>query len=256
MARGISDWGGNLAAFILVIIVNALSNAIPLNGQSMAEISAKFPSLFTPAGFTFAIWGLIYLSLSVFVIYQALPAQRDSPTIAKIGPLFKINCLANGAWIVAWHYDFLLLSLLLMAAILVTLVGIYRSLEIVNKRASLVDRLALQLPFSLYTGWISVATIANISAVQTGMGWDNWLIDAVTWTQLKIALAGAVGAMVLLRRNDIVFMLVIVWAAYGICAKQVATPAVAGAAMTLSLLGLTLIALNLVSGSRPEIKQV
>lgn len=245
MPRRFTDWGGNIIAFLLVIAFNALSNAIPLNGQTMSEISAKLPSLFTPAGFTFAIWGLIYLALSFFVIYQAMPAQRNRQSIADISILFKLNCIANAAWVVAWHYDLLLLSLLIMAAILATLIAIYRSLGLVDTNASLAERLALQIPFSLYTGWISVATIANISAVQTGLGWDNWILDPVTWTQLKIALAGAIGAMVLLRRSDIVFMLVIVWAAYGIATKQAATPAVAGAASTLEMLGLALIVMTL-----------
>ncbi len=244
MSRGFTDWGGNIIAFLLVIVFNVLSNAVPLNGQTMSEISAKLPSLFTPAGFTFAIWGLIYLTLAVFIIYQAMPAQRKRQDIADIGVLFKLNCIANAAWIVAWHYDLLLLSLLIMALILATLIAIYRSLGLVDQAAPITDRLALQLPFSLYTGWISVATIANLSAVQTGKGWDGWLLDPVLWTQLKIALAGAVGAMVLLRRSDTVFMLVIVWAAYGIAAKQAATPAVAGAASTLCLLGLILIVLT------------
>jgi hypothetical protein len=148
-----------------------------------------------------------------------------------------------------------LLSLLIMAVILATLIAIYRRLGLVDKAASIPDRLVLQLPFSLYTGWISVATIANMSAVQTGKGWDGWLLDPVLWTQLKIALAGAVGAMVLLRRSDTVFMLVIVWAAYGIAAKQVATPAVAGAASTLCLLGLILIVLTQLIRARPTLLQ-
>lgn len=252
MPRRFTDWGGNIIAFLLVITCNVLSNAIPLNGQTMSEISAKLPSLFTPAGFTFAIWGLIYLALSIFVIYQALPPQRSRQSIADIGGFFKLNCVANAAWIIAWHYDLLLLSLFIMAVILATLIAIYRSLGLVDSGVSLRDRLALQLPFSLYTGWISVATIANISAVQTGMGWDNWLLDPVTWTQLKIAFAGAIGAMVMLRRSDIVFMGVIVWAAYGIATEHAATPAVAGAATTLCQLGLILIILTLSFGSNRQ----
>ena len=82
MRRPFSDWGGNLAAFVLVLAMNTLSNVLPLNSQTMPEISAKYPSLFTPAGFTFSIWGVIYLGLMIFVIYQALPSQRDLPSAA------------------------------------------------------------------------------------------------------------------------------------------------------------------------------
>ena len=116
MQRPLSDWGGNLGAFALTILLNVLSNALPINDQTMPEISARYPSLFTPAGFTFGIWGLIYLALLVFVVWQALPAQRTSAKLARISVPFKINCLANASWIVVWHYDLLALSMLVMLA--------------------------------------------------------------------------------------------------------------------------------------------
>ena len=240
MLRSVKDWGGNIAAFIGVIIVNALANGIPLNGQNTGEISAKYPSLFTPAGFTFSIWGLIYLSLTAFVIYQALPAQRNNQTLAKISPLFIANCVANAAWIFVWHYDLLWLSLLLMAAILLTLVQIYRVLLAAGPAGSKGEWLFLRLPFSLYTGWITVASIANISCVQIAMGWDNAGLSAVDWTLLKLAIAGAIGASVILRLRDIPYVLVIAWAAYGIASRQVETPEVVGAAATLSVLAILL----------------
>ncbi len=225
-----------------MVLLNALSNALPINDQTMPEISAKYPSLFTPAGFTFSIWGLIYLSLLVFVIYQALPAQRDNARIARIGPYFKVNCLANALWIVVWHYDLLALSLLVMFIILATLVLIYGTLIEQLKSSSLLEHVTLHLPFSLYTGWITVATIANVSVLQTHYGWDASGLSAEQWTFLKLALAGAIGALAVLRFRDPVFVLVIAWAAYGISVMQSATPAVSGAAMTLSLLALILAA--------------
>ncbi len=240
--RTVADWGGNIAALIVVLVVNALSGAVPLNNQTMPEISAKYPSLFTPAGFTFSIWGLIYLSLIAFVIYQALPAQRGDAGIARISAWFKLNCLANALWIFAWHYDQLLLSLALMLVILASLVVIYRRLGIVDSGQGRAQRWLVQFPFGLYTGWITVATIANLSALQIGYGWDDLWLSAADWTFLKLAVAGAIAAMVVLRRGDPVFILVVAWAAYGISVKQAGTPAVAGAAWTLSLLALLLAA--------------
>jgi benzodiazapine receptor len=241
MQRTISDWGGNIGAFILLILVNVLSSSVPLGGQTMIEISAKYPSLFTPAGFTFAIWGLIYLGLTLFVIYQALPGQRSDPLLPRISFLFKLNCLLNAAWVILWHYDYLFLSLILMLGILLTLILIYRSLEGTRAEAKSIRFLVMTGPFSLYTGWICVATIANMSAVQTGMAWDSVGTDPVTWTLIKLALAGAVAATVVLRNADAVFALVIVWAAYGISVKQVATPDVAAAATVIALLVLLLV---------------
>jgi benzodiazapine receptor len=232
LTRDTKDWGGNIAAFLLVIVMNVLSNALPINNQTMPVISAKYPSLFTPAGFTFSIWGVIYLALLVFVIYQALPAQRENQSIAGISRLFQINCIANAIWIVVWHYDLLAISVLVMLVILATLILIYRKL--------IGDRLILRLPFSLYTAWISLATIANISALQINSGWDDIGMSAIQWTLVKLAFAGAVGASVIVKLRDIAFVLVVAWAAYGISVMQVDTPAVAGAAMTLSLLGLML----------------
>lgn len=242
MQRPISDWGGNILGFLLVIAVNILSNALPINGQSMPEISAKYPSPFTPAGFTFSIWGVIYLALLIFVVYQALPAQRENRTIAGISRPFQVNCVANAAWLFAWHYDLLTISLLIMLVLLATLALIYRSLLAERPDTAVGQYLAVHLPFSLYTGWITVATIANISALQTANGWDNVGLTAVSWTLLKLAAAGAIGATVVLRFRDPVFVLVVAWAAFGISAMQSDTPAVSGAATSLALLSLILAA--------------
>ncbi len=242
MQRSAADWVGNLAAFGVMIVLNVLSNALPINGQSMPEISAKYPSLFTPAGFTFAIWGVIYLGLLVFVIWQALPAQRSDSRLASISILFKINCLMNALWLVVWHYDLIALSLLVMFAILATLILIYRRLIEDIDAAPFSEHLVLYLPFSLYTGWITVATIANASVLQTANGWDDVGLSALQWTLIKLALAGAIGATMVLRFRDVVFALVVAWAAYGISVVHVATPEVAGAATTLSFLALLLVA--------------
>ena len=163
MNRSISDWGGNIAAFILVIVVNTLSNALPFNDQSQAEIAAKYPSLFTPAGFTFSIWGVIYVALLVFVVFQALPSQRQNASLAGLGAPFKLSCAGNALWLYVWHHDMVFLSLLIMIVILVTLVTIYRRLYAQTDRASFTLHVALRLPFSLYTSWVMVATIANAS---------------------------------------------------------------------------------------------
>ena len=252
MERTVRDWGGNLAAFGFVILMNVLSNALPINGQTMLEISAKYPSLFTPAGFTFSIWGVIYLGLLVFVIWQALPAQQTNGKIARISNYFQLNCLMNGVWIVLWHYDLLVLSLVVMLVILTTLVLIYRSLIAEIASTPFLQHLVLYLPFSLYTGWITLATIANASALQTASGWDDVGISAVQWTLIKLAIAGAVGATLIAKYRDPVFAAVVAWAAYGISAMQSAHLPVAGAATSLSVLMMILVAMEFASRIRRE----
>lgn len=251
--RSTSDWVGNIVALIGVLVINAMANAIPINGQNTGEVSAKYPSLFTPAGFTFSIWGLIYLSLTAFAIYQALPAQRNHQVLAKIGPLFIANCVANAAWIFVWHYDLLWLSLFFMAAILLTLILIYHALQAAGPPATAGEWWCLRVPFSLYTSWITVASIANISCVQIAMDWDNAGLSAVDWTLLKLATAGAIGATVILRLRDIPYVLVIAWAAYGIAIRQVATPEVAGAAQTLWVLATLLAAAEVIRRARSKL---
>ena len=247
MQRPFRDWGGNLVAFAIVILLNFLSNALPINGQTMPEISAKYPSLFTPAGFTFAIWGAIYLGLLVFVIWQALPAQRSSDKVARLSTWFQVNCLMNAVWIVVWHYDLLVLSLLVMLVILATLILIYRTLIADIDAAPFTEHLVLYLPFSLYAGWITLATIANASILQTSNDWDYVWLTAVQWTLLKLALAGAIGARMVLKYRDPVFGAVVIWGAYGISAMQSATPSVSGAALTLSLLMALLVGFEFVT---------
>ena len=240
MQRSPSDWVGNIAAFVLVIVLNVLSNSLPINGQTMPEISAKYPSLFTPAGFTFSIWGVIYTGLLLFVIYQALPAQRHNNLIAGISRLFQLNCVANAAWILAWHYDLLAVSLLIMLLILGSLIVIYRRLLPLGETGTLIERAIVRLPFCIYTAWITLATVANLSALQNARGWDDIGLSAVTWTLVKLAAVGAIAATVVITLRDVAFGFVVAWAAYGIAAKQMATPQVSGAAFMLVLLALLL----------------
>ena len=242
MQRTAADRFGNILALALVIAVNVLSNALPINGQSMPEISARYPSPFTPSGYTFAIWGVIYLLLLGFVVYQALPSRRDDARLAMLRPWFQVNCLANASWLVAWHYDQLVLSFAIMLVLLATLIGIYRILIGRIDEATPLEHVVLYLPFSVYTGWITVATVANLSVLQTAWGFDDAGLSAVDWTLLKLALVGAVGATMVIVRRDIPFGLVIAWAALGIAAKQVATPTIVGAATVLAWLCVLIVA--------------
>ena len=245
MNRKTSDWAGNIAALVVVISVNAFANILRFAGTTTGEVSDKYFSLFTPAGFTFGIWSLIYLALLAFVVYQALPAQRSCQRLARISPWFKLGCGANALWMFAWHLEWIMVTVLLMLVLLFSLFVIYRSLGVVDATAARGDRWLVQLPFTIYLGWISVATIANLSAMQSALGWNDLGFDPVIWTLAKLAVAGAIAAVVVLRRHDTAFALVIAWAAYGISAGQAATPAVAGAAFAVCLLTLLLVAFGL-----------
>lgn len=248
--RPTSEWCGNILALVLTIFINGLANGVPLGGQTTGEISDKYPSLFTPAGYVFSIWGLIYIGLTIFVVWQALPQQRNNKNLAAIRIPFLVSCAANGAWIFAWHYDLLALSLILMITLLCSLMQIYRTLNIGRSNAPIAERWVAHLPFSIYLGWVTVAMIANISALQIDQGWDDTGFSATTWTIIKIALAATISATVLLRRHDVAFMLVTVWASTGIAVKHTATPMISGAASVIALFGLLLIVSELLIRSR------
>jgi len=223
----------NILAFAAVLLVNFVSNALPLNGRTAAEISDSLPSYFTPAGYTFAIWGLIYSALLGFIIYQALPAQRNNALIGKIGWGFVISSVANAAWLFAWHYGFYVLSVLIMLSLLVTLIVIYRRLEIGQPKPSLplADKLLVQLPFSLYLGWITVATIANVASVANYLGWNGLGIAEPTWAAIMMGVAVVVAGLLLFNRRNFSYAGVLIWALFGIRTAQADVAIVANTAV-------------------------
>ena len=115
----------NLVAVVATIVINGLANTLPLNGQNTGEISDRFKVFFVPAGYVFSIWGLIYLFLLAFSIYQALPKQRENPRLVAVGYLFVFSCVANISWLFFWHYNLFVLSLIAMLVLFACLVAIY-----------------------------------------------------------------------------------------------------------------------------------
>ena len=228
------------------LVINGLANALPLNGQTTGAISARFPVRFVPAGYVFAIWGVIYVALASFVVYQALPGQRANPLLRRIGWPFGLSCAFNGGWLAAWHYNLFPLSMALMLGLLATLIIIYaRSRQAsANGAGQLAGaaRWLVQLPFSLYLGWITVATVANASVVLYAAGWGGLGLSAELWAALLLAVGLAITAFVSGWLGDAAYGLVIVWAYVGIVVKQQDAALVAGAAGVGAALALGLVA--------------
>ncbi len=216
----------NILAFIITVAVNALANTLPLNGLNTGQISDRFDVYFVPAGYVFSIWGVIYLGLAAFVIYQALPAQRDNPRLNRVGYWFVLSSIANVTWLFLWHYEQFVLSLFAMIAILLSLIVIYTRLEIGRTVVSLAERWFVRVPFSIYLGWITVATIANLTSVLDFVNWSGWGITAEVWTVIMLIAAGIIAAAVSLTRRDAAYLLVLVWALAGIAVKHALTPVV------------------------------
>ncbi len=235
----------NSAAALVALVVNGMANAIPLNGQTTAAVSDKFPVYFVPAGYVFAIWGVIYLGWIAFVVYQALPAQRENPRLQRIGWLFALGCVANASWIFLWHYEYFPLTAVVMLSLLALLIAIYLRLDIGRQRVSTVEKWCVDIPFSLYLGWICVATIANVTDLLYYWKWDALGIAPETWAVIMLLAATAIALAVALTRADVAFLLVIVWSFAGIAVKQGSVPLVANTAWVMAALAVLMIPFGL-----------
>jgi tryptophan-rich sensory protein len=201
----------NLVFFGVMILMNALANALPLNNKTTGELSDSLPNLFVPAGLTFSIWGVIYLLVALFCIIQ-FRAANDT-TVENIGWLFSVSCLLNATWIVAWHYQRLPLSLMIMLLLLTTL--IYINMLIRDIQPGII-----KAAFGIYLGWICIATIANITAVLVSHGWNGFGISETAWTIIMIAAGVLIVSFTLLRLDNPFIGLSVVWAVIGIYLKR------------------------------------
>lgn len=227
----------NLVAFFATLIMNILANLLPLGGKNTGELSDAYPNLFVPNGYIFSIWFVIYVLLGIYAFYQVTASQRDSPYQNKIGILFLLATIANISWLFFWHYEIVPLSLVAMVGLFLSLLGIYLRLEVGVSTASSSERRYVHLPFSVYIGWITVATVANVVALLVSISWDRFGLSENLWTILILAVVGLITFLVLLTRRDTAYSLVIAWALSGIYTKQiVAAPDVAITALALAVI--------------------
>jgi hypothetical protein len=213
----------NAAGYVLVLVVNALANALPINNKTTGQLSGQYPNLFVPAGLTFSIWGVIYLLLGVFVVYQLLvhPRRGAAPSAGRMGPAFVISCLANAGWIFAWHYERVFLSLAVMLILLLSLIRIYLRLGIGRPGATRKEKIVVHLPFSVYLGWISIATIANATAFLVDIRWNRFGLGEPFWAVLMISAGIVLALLMLSTRRDVFYALVVDWALAGILLKRI-----------------------------------
>lgn len=226
----------NVCAVIAALVFNSLVNIISLFGVTTGVVSDAYPSLFTPANYVFSIWGVIYVTAVIFAIYQVRGSQKSATYIGEINFLYLAASLLNVVWLVVWHYSysqpfFLLYTVVLMLLLLLTLFALYYRLGIGVKEVPRNQRLAVNLHISLYFGWICLATIANIASTLNvfilGIPTDSQIL----WTMLVIIIALLLTLLMLYFRRDIVYSMVVVWAAIGIAIKQLAIPMIFGTAM-------------------------
>jgi hypothetical protein len=228
---------------LATLVVNVLANALPLNGLNTGQISDRFKVYFVPAGYVFSIWGVIYLGLIAFAIFQALPSQRENPRMQATGWWISLGGLTNSIWIFFWHYEQFPLTLIVMLVLLGTLIITYLRLGIGRTTVPAVEKWAARLPFSIYLGWITVATVANVTSLLDYLKWDGFGIAPEIWMGIVLIAVLVITALINFTRRDIAYTAVILWALFGISVKHAAVPAVALSTwITFGLVALTMAA--------------
>lgn len=209
--------------YVIMIVINYLANALPINNIDTGAVSDLYPNLFAPSGITFSIWGIIYLLLGLFVLYQFGVFKKlnlkENKLLNKISIFFIISSVANALWIFSWHYSILWLSIILMLTILFSLIKI----NLIIKQNKSKELLFLSLPFSIYFGWITVATIANFAALFVSLSWNGFGISENIWTIIILLVGAIIGVLTSIKNKDIAYILVFVWAYIGIIIKHISS---------------------------------
>lgn len=210
-------------SYLLMIAVNALANILPINGNNTGVVSNAYPNLFAPAAVTFSIWGLIYALLAAYTLYQFGLFQKDhgksrAELFKEIGVYFSLTSVANILWIFSWHYRLIGLSLLLMLVILFYLIKIADLLQ--KQKLSNKEIFFIKAPFSIYFGWITVATIANVATFLVSIGWHGFGLSDQLWTILVLLIGATIGIVRTIQDRNVFYSAVLIWAYLGIIIKH------------------------------------
>jgi hypothetical protein len=207
---------------IITLAVNVLAVTLPINNKTTQQLSDQYPVYFVPAGYVFAIWGIIYIGMIIFSVYQLISSEERFNNLRS---LFIISNIANAAWIVFWHYEYVNISVAIMLVLLASLILAYQRIA----GDGLVRLLAVRVPFGIYLGWISVATIANVTVALYKANWDGLGLDGITWAVIMIVVATLLGLIMTFFKHDISYTAVIVWSLVGIYVKFATVQTIAAA---------------------------
>jgi hypothetical protein len=208
-----------LAAYLAMISINALANILLINGVSTGEISNNYFNLFAPTGFTFSIWGIIYLMLGAYIIYQFFGKNINNRLIKIINIYFIISSILNILWIFAWHFNLIFFSVLLIILILVCLIKIANLIR--QEKLLLKEKFFVSWPFSLYFAWITIATIANITTFLVSINWSGWGLADNIWTMVILIIGAFIGIVRMIWDKNFIYGLVFIWAYIGILFRHI-----------------------------------
>ncbi|MBL90572.1 MAG: tryptophan-rich sensory protein [Myxococcales bacterium] len=210
----------NIVIFLGLMAFNNIANKLPLGGVTQRELSAEYQILLTPAGYVFAIWGLIYLGLTAYVILQARPTRRDEPWLRALDLPFRLSCFCNVLWLTAWHYRYVALSLFIMLGLLSSLILAYVRLDQYRHQQSASSQWFIFQTFSIYLGWVSLATLLNVAVLLYVTGWNGGPLTPQVWTAILVCVAFGLFLFLAIPRQDAAVMGVLVWASVGIGVKN------------------------------------
>jgi hypothetical protein len=203
---------------IMTLAVNSAATSLPLNNVTTQQLSDSYLVRFVPAGYVFAVWGIIYIGLILFSIWQALPANRDNPRLRAIGWWYVVGSVANALWLVFWHYFMVEVTIVMMLTLLATL--IYTVIVLFKQKASSIgEYICVDLPFHIYIGWISVATVVNVTVLLNKLGVTDDALG-LWWAPILTVIAAALAVSQRWLRRDTAYGMVIAWALYGVGVKQ------------------------------------
>ncbi len=224
-----------IISLALMLVINILAEALPINGVTSREISDQFPVFFVPASYVFSIWILIYLALFAFCVYSMTPQGLADKKIDGITWWFVASCLFNASWLFLWHYFQFTLTLIPVFGLFISLFIIYLKLQIGVERRSFAQMLLINVPYGLYLGWATVTVVANVAQVLYILGWNDVSMNAQIWVVLMIWVSSLMGMSTIYTRREVAFPLVLVWAFIGIWVKNKDTPIVANMALTMAI---------------------
>jgi hypothetical protein len=216
----------NLIAFTAMLVMNTLANSLPLNGHTPGQLSDMYPNLFVPAGITFAIWGVIYswlvvfIGMQVYALFNKAVSEQVFPWVLRVGNYFAISSLLNIAWLFAWHWQFMGLSVCVMICLLLTLLRMTIWIGVGKSKFNSQEKWLVHAPFSVYLGWISIATIANVTAYLVSTKWQGWGFSEFQWTTTMIVIGTLIALLVVRSRNNIFYGVAVIWALIGISIKR------------------------------------
>ncbi|MFH1031804.1 MAG: tryptophan-rich sensory protein [Chloroflexota bacterium] len=240
----------NVVGFLGTVVINGLANALPINNRTTGSLSDQYPNLFVPAALTFSIWGVIYILLAIFVVYSvvsALKNETEQSFLDKVGVWFFVTCIANIGWIFAWHYEIIPVSMVLMLVLLGCLIPIYLRLSVGKSDSGAKEKYLVHLPFSVYLGWITIATIANATALLVDVNWNRFGLGEQFWTAAVIIAGLLITLAILFQRKDIFYALVVDWAFLGILIKRLAMNSLPDQSVVIfTIIGLVIITLGII----------